>query len=321
MKLVVFSDAHINKSNRFEDTIDSLNQIKTYCKENKDVKYVISLGDTYTSRRPRQIEMRAFERFSQEISSLGIKQLYLVGNHDNSVETNSLGEFEELKIQNVKVVKSGTIINVGELKIYLGHEQLKEAELGPLNYKTQKDILTTEQLVYRNPTVNIFLFGHIHKFQILNKKPLVMYVGSIERENFGERNEKKLFISIDVETKKLEFHELQIRPMLQFDVDSLDKVVIDSKQQKTPIVKVVIKNTRDNIKKELSRKEKINELKDKCFDLIIKTEIEADIKKRVTQISDSETPISNLKLYCKERNVNEKSTLLGLKIIEKVMKK
>jgi len=321
MKLVVCTDFHINKKNRFEDVIDSMNQIKMYCKEHKDVKYLAFLGDAYTSRRPRQIEMREFEKWSQELKSLEIEQIYIPGNHDEDGISNSLGEFETLKVEGVKVVKSGTVITIGELKIYLGHEQLKEAEFGPLNYKTQRDILTTEQLIYRHKDVNIFLLGHIHKFQILNKKPLVMYIGSIERENFGERNEKKLFISIDIETKKLEFHELQIRPMLQFDVKTLDEVSINEKQNKMPIVKVLIKNTREIIKKELSRKEKINEIKDKCFDLIIKTEIESEIKKRDTEISDTETPISNLKIYCKEKNINEKSIILASKIIEKVMKK
>jgi DNA repair exonuclease SbcCD nuclease subunit len=321
MKIVICSDFHINKANRLEDTKDAMSQILEYCKTQKDIKALFFLGDAYTSRRPRQNEMRIFERWSQQISELGIKQIYLVGNHDKDEETSALGEFEELKVQNVKIAESGNIVKLGDLKIYLGHELLKEAKLGPLNYSTKKEVLTTEQLLYRHKDVNIFLLGHVHKPQVLNKQPAVVYVGSIERENFGERDEKKYFMTIEVETKKLSFHELKIRPMIQFEVNSLDQVLLKPEIEKLPIVKIVLKGTRDIVNKELSRKEKLTELKKATYDLTIQSVIESVIRKRETSISDIETPVNNLKLYCKEKGIGEKTTLLGLKIIEKVLKK
>lgn len=319
MKLVICSDFHINKSNRLEDTKDAMNQILEYCKQNKDIKALLFLGDAYTSRRPRQNEMRIFEKWSQKISELSIKQIYLVGNHDKDEETSALGEFEELKVQNVKVVESGNIIKVGELRIYLGHELLKEAKLGPLNYTIKKDILTTEQLVYRHKDVDMFAIGHIHKPQVLSKKPIVFYVGSIERENFGERDEKKYFATVEVETKTLSFHELKIRPMIQIESSNLDFVI--PKSDKLPIVKLVLKGTKEVVNKELSRKERLAELKKETYDLTIQTVIESQIRKRETKISDAESPVENLKVYCKEKGINDKTTLLGLKIIEKVIKK
>lgn len=321
MKIVICSDFHINKANRLEDTKDAMNQILEYCKSQKDIKALFFLGDAYTSRRPRQNEMRVFEKWSQKISELGIKQIYLIGNHDKDDETSALGEFEELKVQNVKIAESGNIVKIGDLKIYLGHELLKEAKLGPLNYTTKKEILTTEQLLYRHKDVNIFLLGHVHKPQVLNKQPAVVYVGSIERENFGERDEKKYFMTIEVETKKLSFHELKIRPMIQFEVKTLDEVLLKPEIEKLPIIKVVLKGTKEVINKELSRKEKLAELKKATYDMTIQTIVESVIRKRETKISDTETPLENLRVYCKEKGINEKSTVLGLKIIEKVLKR
>ena len=319
MKIVICSDFHINKAHRLEDTKDAMNQILEYCKSQKDIKALFFLGDAYTSRRPRQNEMRVFEKWSQQISELRIKQIYLIGNHDKDEETSALGEFEELKVQNVKISESGTTIKIGDLKIYLGHDLLKEAKLGPLNYTTTKDVLTVEQLLYRHKEVNIFLLGHVHKPQVLNKQPVVVYVGSIERENFGERDEKKYFMTIEVETKKLSFHELKIRPMIQIETQTLDFNL--PKTDKLPIIKVLLKGTKDIVNKELSRKERIAELKKETYDLTIQTVIESTIRKRETKISDTETPIENLKVYCKEKGISEKSILLGLKIIEKVMKR
>jgi DNA repair exonuclease SbcCD nuclease subunit len=320
MKIIVCSDFHINKANRLEDTRDSMNQILEYCKTQKDIKALLFLGDAYTSRRPRQNEMRIFEKWSQKISELGIKQIYLVGNHDKDDETSALGEFEELKVQNVKVIESGNIIKIGALRVYLGHELLREAKLGPLNYTIKKDILTTEQLVYKNKDVDIFAIGHIHKPQVLSKKPIVFYVGSIERENFGERDEKKYFAMIDVESKSLSFKELKIREMRQIECKTLKEIEIKDSDKK-PIVKIIIKGTKDEINKELNQKEVLQSLKNKCYDLTIQTVIESQIRKRETKISDVQGPIDNLKDYCKEKTINEKSLLLGIKIIEKLLKR
>jgi DNA repair exonuclease SbcCD nuclease subunit len=159
----------------------------------------------------------------------------------------------------------------------------------------------------------------VHKPQVLNKQPAVVYVGSIERENFGERDEKKYFMTIEVETKMLSFHELKIRPMIQIETGNLDFVL--PKTDKTPIVKVVLKGTKDIVNKELSRKDRLAELKKDTYDLTIQTIVETSIRKRETKISDAESPVENLRVYCKEKGINEKSTLLGLKIIEKVLKR
>lgn len=320
MHLVICSDFHINKANRLEDTKDAMNQILEYCKSQKDIKALFFLGDAYTSRRPRQNEMRVFEKWSQQISELGIKQIYLIGNHDKDDETSALGEFEELKVQNIKIAESGNIVKIGDLKIYLGHELLKEAKLGPLNYTIKKDILTVEQLIYRHKDVDIFAIGHVHKPQVISKQPAVFYVGSIERENFGERDEKKYFATIEVESKKISFHNLAIREMRQIECKSLKEIDIKEVEKK-PIIKIIIKGTKDEINRELNNKEIIQSLKNKCYDLTIQTVIESQIRKRETKISDIETPIENLKLYCKEKNINEKIELLGIKIVQKIMRK
>ena len=90
---------------------------------------------------------------------------------------------------------------------------------------------------------------------------------------------------------------------------------------KLPIIKIVLKGTKEVINKELARKEKLAEIKKATYDVTIQTNVESVIRKRETKISDTETPLENLKVYCKEKGVSEKTTLLGLKIIEKVLKR
>lgn len=65
--------------------------------------------------------------------------------------------------------------------------------------------------------------GHLHRFQNLNPqgKTPVVYSGSIERIDFGERKEEKGFCVVTIESKsstKLEFVKTPIRPFIQIEV-------------------------------------------------------------------------------------------------------
>jgi exonuclease SbcD len=72
--------------------------------------------------------------------------------------------------------------------------------------------------VWRLDTFESFdltVLGHFHKAQVVQKNPLVVYPGSPERVTFGERDEAKGFYTYD--GGKLEFHELDTRPMVQIE--------------------------------------------------------------------------------------------------------
>lgn len=86
--------------------------------------------------------------------------------------------------------------------------------------------------------------GHLHRHQDLNKAtggsasgyPPVVYSGSTERIDFGERKEKKGFCSVSLDTKKdwgkrcsYEFVSLPVRPMVQIEVE-LDQDTNQTKQ-------------------------------------------------------------------------------------------
>ena len=68
--------------------------------------------------------------------------------------------------------------------------------------------------------------GHLHRYQNLNKSGTpVVYAGSIERVDFGERKESKGFCSVTIEKcgddkrqTAYSFVELPTRPMIQIEV-------------------------------------------------------------------------------------------------------
>lgn len=77
--------------------------------------------------------------------------------------------------------------------------------------------------------------GHLHRYQDLNPNgyPAIVYSGSIERVDFGERKEAKGFCLVNVERNNTthQFIEGPMRPFIQIEV-KLDLQAMKTKQNK-----------------------------------------------------------------------------------------
>ena len=77
------------------------------------------------------------------------------------------------------------------------------------------------------PPFDYVALGHLHRFQNLNENgmPPVVYAGSIERVDFGERKEDKGFCYVTIEEKEMttyEFIKTPMRPFLQIEAQLTD---------------------------------------------------------------------------------------------------
>lgn len=116
----------------------------------------------------------------------------------------------------------------------------------------QDPILLPSQLAIK--PFDYVALGHLHRFQNLNKSgdiPII-YSGSIDRIDFGERKEDKGFCDITINQKydtTINFIKLETRPFIQVDVilqDDIDQTeqIINALKQyniKNTIVKVTYK--------------------------------------------------------------------------------
>jgi DNA repair protein SbcD/Mre11 len=100
--------------------------------------------------------------------------------------------------------------------------------------------------------------GHLHRHQVLNKNsyPKIVYSGSTERIDFGERQEEKGFCKVIIDTKKSwgnskrclhEFIKLHSRQMIQIDIklergnDQTDQIIqeINKRDIENSILKII----------------------------------------------------------------------------------
>lgn len=72
------------------------------------------------------------------------------------------------------------------------------------------------------PPFRYVALGHIHKHQVLADDPPVVYAGSLERIDFGEENDPKGFVVVDVKPDSTEwrFHPVAARPFVTIRVDA-----------------------------------------------------------------------------------------------------
>jgi DNA repair protein SbcD/Mre11 len=99
------------------------------------------------------------------------------------------------------------------------------------------------------PQFDYVAMGHIHKYQICNNKqqPPVVYPGSIDRIDFGEKDENKGFVIVDIRKRdaRIERIDLQTRAFLEINLDASHAedptAYLLAELEKRPIADAVIK--------------------------------------------------------------------------------
>lgn len=101
------------------------------------------------------------------------------------------------------------------------HGSLDGAQLGAERAMTLGQDLVLPRSVMAQPGVAYVAMGHIHKHQALSHDPPMVYPGSIERVDFGERDEPKgcVLVTISAGKASWEFRPLAARPFVSIEKD------------------------------------------------------------------------------------------------------
>lgn len=92
-------------------------------------------------------------------------------------------------------------------------------------YSSERSVMLGQEVILSPSLVAHHVFdyvalGHIHKHQVLNDRPPVVYSGSIERIDFGEEGEQKGFVLAQIKRGRAEweFIPLPTRPFVTIEV-------------------------------------------------------------------------------------------------------
>lgn len=313
MKAIAIADLHIDIDYRFEDTKAVLHQIVSYAITNK-IDQVWILGDIYDKKRPCSAEIVLFHQFIKSLTDHNIAIEMISGNHDiDKYQVSALQELAVLDLPGVTLHANPFVINFGKSKIYLGHFLVVGAKLGALNYSSKNEV-TLKQIL--ETPADLYLLGDVHKPQKLHSNPDVLYVGSIERTDFGERDEVKGFTLLEETASGLKYHfiNLKTRSMIQIENNG------GGFQDPLPDTKEAILKVKFNITKEQYRAIDEKKIKIELFPDAYSIKFEYNITRedriRNANISEGCGPAKAFTNYAKEKELDQIIINAGLEIIE-----
>jgi len=284
LKLLHFSDTHLgyndldilnaeNVNQREADFYDAFSQVVEQIKSIKP-DYVIHTGDLFHRSSPSNRAITfALEQF-QIIDALNIPFILIAGNHSTprtNLASPILKIFENFKnihvsySQEYKKVEFEdavfhTLPHMNDETTALSQIELCEVQID----KNRRNIMMMHcsvgasylmqefgEWVYPREKENIFAqmdyvaLGHWHGFGQVGKHQNVFYSGSTERTSLNDKRNSKGFVLITLdEARKVEFQEIEIRPIVQKEINCEDyeNALIDASDTQNAIVEVKLTN-------------------------------------------------------------------------------
>ena len=172
------------------------------------------------------------------------------------------------------------------------------------------------------PELDYIALGHIHKHQILNKNPYIVYSGSLERVDFGEENDIKGFCAIEINPSNnignrvtnFEFIPTNARKFVTININISDddenpnNTIISSINKfniKDSIVKINIESPK-NLKEIIRESEIRTSLKEAHYIASISTIINSNHSNRLgLTYSSNMNPNEYLKKYFQSKNFDK----------------
>lgn len=129
------------------------------------------------------------------------------------------------KEESIQRLESRLMYNIGSMtrrgpKILVGHLMLEGTNISSGVLESPISELVLPRSMFKG--LDAVVMGHIHPFQIIqNNHPLIMYIGSMERNDFGEGTTPKYFMVVEAKNGKLKYHlkGLNVRNLFDIVVD------------------------------------------------------------------------------------------------------
>jgi len=189
-----------------------------------------------------------------------------------------------------------------------------------------------------NPAFDYIALGHIHKHQVLNNNPPVVYSGSLERLDFSDEEDEKGFYLVEIkpdqETGKrqvsFDFHPVNVRRFLTVNVN-----IEPGDTDPTAIVLNTIVNEKDKIRDAIVRlnvslpAEVEGQLRDseirnavkEAYSFTLAKDVKRETRLRLGKWTAEEiTPLDALKAYLESKKVPPQRAKILLEYGERLIR-
>ncbi len=174
------------------------------------------------------------------------------------------------------------------------HGTVEGAHYGAERGITLGQDMVLSRSMLTSPQIDYVALGHIHRHQVLGSEPPLVYAGSIERVDFGERDEDKGCVLVELErgATRWQFHALNARPFISIECDVRKEpdpaaqiaAAINKHDLLRAVVRVEIKATREQ--SGLLREEDIRRQLEEARAFLIASvavEVERDTRTRLAE--------------------------------------
>jgi exonuclease SbcD len=126
-----------------------------------------------------------------------------------------------IELTRAMLLKEAEALDPALPAIIVGHAHLFGAKIGAERLLTMGNDPMYDLQTFDLPAIDFVALGHIHKHQALHfASPPVVYAGSIDRVDFGEQDEAKGWVYIEIPAKSQatwEFRPVSARPFLTIE--------------------------------------------------------------------------------------------------------
>ncbi|MEJ2739070.1 MAG: exonuclease SbcCD subunit D [Dehalococcoidia bacterium] len=186
------------------------------------------------------------------------------------------------------------------------------------------------------PVFDYVALGHIHKGQVLNESPPVVYAGSLERFDFGDEGQEKGFYEVTIDSLNgekqvsYEFHPVKARRFLtiqaDIDIDEPDPtaVLVDTIMKYQHDIRDAIVRIQVTLPKKLEgviRDAEIYKMLEEAYYVVVSRDIKQDEKHdNRLFVSEELRPIEALSKYLELKKLPEDHRNLLLEYGENLIK-
>ena len=348
--------------------------------EKRNVELMVITGDIFETRHPTSAQLNAFSKCINNAISRGIQVVIVAGNHDQqrTIATTTVDIFNHLNIPGVSVYTGFDIhdfngfklallsykdrrmtrektteeaikniqsqisklsTQVSDPKIVIGHFMIGKPVAG-----TNPDSFSINELILPLASFSGFdavIMGHVHKHMILSHNPFMAYVGSMERNSFGEKDHNKVSFVLDTDNmKKVEIIPNKVRSLLEIALDYtddnkeygqkiMDKMLLDINKfdmrygMEDSIIKFMAKVSKDDmyyISQEMAKNQILNKKVKSIFSIEIKADSSRQLRnKKINEDTSGKKAITSyIRQLIEPENIKNKLIKCAHSIIEEV---